>query len=69
MLLEAYRDIRQGALLQRQTELWLERGRADGLLLRGDGLDESESWARATSLELRREERELLARSQAVRDG
>ncbi len=53
--------------LQQQAELWNERGRQDGLLLRGEPLLEAEKWAQQHSGELTPTEQEFLAESQQAR--
>ncbi len=48
-------------LLQRGASLWDERGRSDGLLLRGNELRDAETWAKANSGQLSSIERTYLA--------
>ncbi|NJN17059.1 MAG: hypothetical protein HC822_12695 [Oscillochloris sp.] len=51
--------------LQRQTELWIERGQPDSLLFRGEELATAEAWARGFSGTLTADERSFLEKSRA----
>jgi hypothetical protein len=54
--------------LQRQAELWEQKGRPAGLLLRDEALEDAEKWAADNQAELTDVERAFLQKSQKARE-
>jgi hypothetical protein len=63
---EAWREAHLG-LLQRQSAMWIDQNRPDGLLLSGHTLHEAEQWARQHESDVTPYEREFLKECQEAR--
>ena len=64
----AREDLRAHRRLTAAAEEWVESGRDDGSLLRGDRLNRFETWARTSGLALSQDEKAYLGASAARRD-